>query len=259
MKDINILFLGDIVGPNATKYVQQNLKNVVKSENIDFVCINGENSAKGNGLDKQGLTALISSGCDCITTGNHVFKNIDTLEFIEDNVSIIRPANFPPDIPGRGYYIYDMFNFRILVINMLGVVNLEPLDSPYNTVDKILEKEKDNYDFSIIDFHAEATSEKYVFAYYVDGRVGAVLGTHTHVPTADEHILPNGTAFITDVGMCGPIESALGVNPECVLKKLKNHVPSKFELSTNPIKANGVIVKLSGENGLAKEIRRYSF
>lgn len=259
MKDINILFLGDVVGPRATSYIEDNLKRIINEEEIDFVCINGENSAKGNGLDKAGISRLIACGADCITTGNHVFKNADTINFIEDNLRVIRPANFPSSVAGRGYYIFDMFSFSILVINMLGVVNMEPLDNPFDTVDKILEKEKGNYDFSIIDFHAEATSEKYVFAYYTDGRVGAVLGTHTHVPTADEHILPKGTAFITDVGMCGPIESSLGVDPECALKKLKYHVPVKFELSDNPIKANGVIVSLSGETKLAKSIKRIVF
>ena len=259
MKDINILFLGDVVGPNATKYLEENLRGVISKEKIDFVCINGENSARGNGLDKNGLSRLISSGADAITTGNHVFKNIDTLSFIDDNTHIIRPANYPDNVQGRGYYIFDMFHYRIIVINMLGVVNLEPLNNPFDTIDKILEKEKNNYDYSLVDFHAEATSEKYVFAYYVDGRISCVLGTHTHVQTADEHILPHGTAFITDVGMCGPIESSLGVNPECVLKKLKYHVPVKFELSNNPIKAHGVIVSLSGATKLATNIKRIVF
>ena len=152
-----------------------------------------------------------------------------------------------------------MFDYRILVINILGVVNLEPLDSPYDTIDKILQKEKGNYDYSIVDFHAEATSEKFIFAYYLDGRVSAVLGTHTHVQTSDERILKNGTAFITDVGMCGPINSALGVNPECVLNKMKNHMPTKFELSKNEIRANSVVLKLSKDTKLAVSIKRLNF
>ena len=259
MKDIKVLFLGDVVGPNATKYIEDNLKKIITEENVDFVCINGENSAKGNGLDKNGIQRIINAGADAITTGNHVFKNIDTLSFIEENTHIIRPANYPNSVTGRGYFIFDMFHYRMLVINMLGVVNLEPLNSPYDTIDKILEKEKDNYDFSIVDFHGEATSEKFVFAYYVDGRISAVFGTHTHVQTADEQILKNGTAFITDVGMCGPINSSLGVDPECVLKKLKYHIPVKFELSNNPIKANGVICTLSGNTKMATCIKRISF
>lgn len=259
MNDINVLFLGDVVGPNSALYVKNHLKNIIDEEKINFVCINGENSAKGNGIDIDAISSLISSGADAITTGNHVFKKSDTYDFIENNKSIIRPANYPNSVSGRGYNIFDMFHYRILVVNMLGLINLEPLDNPFFVIDEILEKEKGNYDFSIVDFHAEATSEKYVFAYYVDGKISAVLGTHTHVPTADEHILPKGTAFITDVGMCGPIESSLGVDPECVLNKLKYHIPTKFVLSNNPIQAHGVVIKLSGETKLAKSIKRITF
>ena len=259
MKDINVLFVGDVVGPNACSYLQKNLKSIIENEKIDFVCINGENSAVGNGINKNALLPLISCGVDAITTGNHVFKNKDSLSFIEDNTRIIRPANYPDVVPGRGYYIFDMFDYRMLIVNMLGVINLEPLASPYDTIDKILQKEQGNFDYSIVDFHAEATSEKFIFAYYLDGRVSAVLGTHTHVQTADEQILKNGTAFITDVGMCGPINSALGVNPECVLNKMKNHMPTKFELSKNDIKANAVVIRLSKDTKLAVSIKRLNF
>ena len=257
MKNVKILFLGDIVGPCGTEYVCSNLRKIIDEEKIDFTIVNAENSAKGNGIDQETIDELIMKGADVITTGNHAFKKMNSFDLFENNSKVLRPANFPPEISGNGYGIFEGNGFSVLVINVLGIVNMEPLACPFRTAENILKSCEGKYDISVIDMHAEATGEKYAFASYLDGKVGAVIGTHTHVQTADEHILPGGTAFITDAGMCGPKESALGVQPECISKKLMTHTPVKFELSDNPCDMQGVIVEFDMIKKMPVGIKRF--
>lgn len=258
MKNFKTIFLGDVVGPAAVEYVAKNLWRLRKDYGADAAVVNGENCAPGNGIDRSGVERLISGGADIITTGNHVFKRFEAERLLEDEKRVLRPANFPSRLAGAGFSICDTGRGRMLVINLLGIVGMEPLEDPFGCADKILKENEGKYDYSIIDFHAEATSEKAALAFYLDGRVGAVLGTHTHVQTADEQIFPKGTAFITDVGMCGPQLSVLGVEPECIIKKLTLHTPVKFVISNNPVKIHGVIVEFDENSGKAVKIERIS-
>lgn len=256
MKNFRLLFLGDVVGPRSAEYVSKNLWKLRKDLCADAAIVNGENCAAGNGIDRDGAFALISGGADVITTGNHVFKRFEASTLLDDEPRILRPANYPSAVSGNGYSIFEAAGKNILVINLLGVINLEPLESPFDRADKILRENQGKFDISIIDFHAEATSEKAALAFYLDGRAGAVIGTHTHVQTCDEKILPKGTAFITDAGMCGPSLSVLGVKPEIIIKKLTLHTPVKFELSENLTELHGVLIEFDGEKNVAVKIER---
>lgn len=259
MKTFRILFLGDVVGPEAVKVVLSRLWAIRKAENIDFTVVNGENCAPGNGIDRDGASRLLSGGADVITTGNHVFKRFDSDRLLEDEPRILRPANFPPQVSGNGFILAEASGFTVLVINLLGIVDSEPLACPFACADRILAENAGKYDFSLVDFHAEATSEKGAMSFYLDGRVSALIGTHTHVQTCDEHVTSGGTAFITDVGMCGPENSVLGVRPDCIIRRLTLHHPVKFELSDNPIKLSGAIVEIDAVTKKALSIIRSTF
>ncbi|HQE67654.1 MAG TPA: TIGR00282 family metallophosphoesterase, partial [Bacillota bacterium] len=216
---MNILFIGDVVGRPGRNYLCTNLKRLVEENNIDFVIINGENSAGGVGITRSTYDELLGMGADIITLGNHSWAKKEVLEFIEDAERLIRPANYPEGTPGKGFRIAEKAGKRIAVINLSGRVFMDCIDCPFKAADKILNELKNEADVIIVDFHAEATSEKLAMGWYLDGRVHAVLGTHTHVQTSDERILPGGTAYITDVGMTGPIDSILGVEKETVIRK----------------------------------------
>ncbi|MCQ2770464.1 MAG: YmdB family metallophosphoesterase [Clostridia bacterium] len=248
MSETKILLLGDVVGPEAAKYLNKKLWNLRKNIGIDFVVANGENCAKGNGIDAENADLLLSGGCDILTTGNHVFKKIEAKNLLEDSKDILRPANYPSSAPGFGYAIKSTGKLTYLVINVLGTVMMDPLDNPIRTIENILKETSGKYDVSILDIHAEATSEKNAMGLYFDGKIDIIVGTHTHIQTADERILPNGTAYITDLGMCGPINSVLGVKPECIIEKLKTNMPVRFDISNNPIEARGLIVWLDANN-----------
>lgn len=237
-----MMFLGDVVGPTAAEYVAKKLWNIRKELDIDFVVANAENCAKGNGIDRQNAETLLDGGCDILTTGNHVYKKPEAETLLDDVKDIIRPANYPPEAPGMGWVIKSSNRADYLVINVMGTVMMDPLDNPIRTIEKILNEQKGKYDISVLDFHAEATSEKNATAHYFDGKIDVIVGTHTHIPTADERVMPKGTAYITDVGMCGPVESVLGVKPECILKKLLTNMPARFDISENEIEAQGLIV-----------------
>ena len=258
MKKTTVLILGDVVGPAAADYVASKLWNMRKTLGADIVVCNGENCALGNGIDRENISKLLDGGCDVITTGNHVFKKPDARTILEDMRDVIRPCNYPPEAPGEGYVIKDIGACRVLVINVMGVIYMEPLANPLRSVEKILSAAAGKYDISILDVHAEATSEKLAAAYHFDGKIDVVFGTHTHVQTADEHILPKGTAYITDVGMCGPRESVLGVRPENIIEKLTTNMPVRFTLSGNPPEAHGIAV-VFGENGRPESIERIVF
>ena len=250
---MNILAIGDVVGSIGCKFLRHHLPSLKKIKHIDLVIANGENSADGNGILPASAQYLLDSGVDIITTGNHVYRRREIYPFLDDCETILRPANFPKDAPGRGAFIYDMGRIRVGVINLMGLVYMENLDCPFETVDKLLHSMPK---ITLVDLHAEATGEKGALAYYLDGRVSAVFGTHTHVQTADEQILPGGTGFISDVGMVGPIRSILGVKPELIIQKMKGKLPVRFENGDGDCHMDCVLFTIDEKTGKTTAIER---
>ena len=255
MAGIRILCLGDIVGQQTLSALQKNLGTIRKKHRIDMVLANGENISEGNGIMPDDADTLFYSGVDVISSGNHIWQKNRIYSYLDDKKDIIRPANYPSSAPGRGYTVCEIAGVRVLVMNVLGRVFMESLDCPFETVDRILERERGNFDLSVLDIHAEATAEKKALGYYLDGRVSAIFGTHTHVTTADEQILPKGSGYITDLGMCGCESSALGVEVDAVIEKLKSKLPVRFKQAIGEITLNGVVFDFDSEMKL-KEIFR---
>lgn len=253
---MKLLIIGDVVGNCGTEFLKHNLHTIAKDNNIDMIIANGENAAKNNGLDKASADALISAGVDVITSGNHIWHKFEMQNIIDDYENIIRPANYPGECPGSGYVIFNAMGVKVLVINVMGTVYLDNLSCPFETVERILKREEGRYDISILDIHAEATSEKAALARYFDGRLTAVVGTHTHVQTADERILPQGTAFITDLGMTGAYESILGVDSERIIKKFLTKMPTRFEQAEGECQFNAVVIDIDNTSYKAKSIER---
>ncbi len=257
---MNLLFIGDVVGRPGRNIIRQSLSEIRGKYDLDLVIANGENIAGGVGVTLDTVQELCASGVDIITTGNHVWDKKDVFNFIGDDARITRPANYPPEVPGKGYAIYSLTNgVSVAVINIAGRVFLQPLDCPFRTVEHMLQKLHNKADIFVVDFHAEATSEKQALAWYLDGRVSALCGTHTHVQTNDARILPNGTAFITDVGMTGPYNSVLGVKQDLIIKRLKDQLPVRFEVASGPTQFNAVIIEIDDCLGRAKKIEPINF
>lgn len=254
---MNILLIGDIVGKPGRRALKNLLPGLQKKYRIEFTIANAENAAGGKGISKEVFTEIIGAGVDVMTMGNHVWDNREIFNFIDDEARIIRPANYPGECPGQGYHIYTAgFNKKIAVINISGRVFLDPLDCPFQVTQEIIGQIKNKADIIIIDFHAEATSEKLAFAYYFDGSVNAVLGTHTHIQTADERILSGGTAYITDLGMTGPIDSILGMDKDLVIKRFITQRPVRFEVARGPAQLQGVILSFDNHTNQVTEIER---
>lgn len=251
---MKVLMIGDVISQVGCDFVRQKLPHFKREMKIDVVIANGENSAVGNGILPTSAKFLFDSGVDVITTGNHVYKRFEILNYFEENEQVIRPANFPDSVAGKGYYIYDGGYYRIAVINLMGTSFMEPLACPFETMDRLLQQIDCKY--IIVDFHAEATGEKKALGYYLDGRVSAVVGTHTHVQTADEQILPQGTGYITDVGMTGPIDSVLGITPQNVITRLKTHMPTRFEVPETKCRMECVLLELCEKTGKCNHITR---
>ncbi len=247
-----ILAIGDVVGKIGCNFLREKLPRLKRLKGIDVVIANGENSADGNGINKATIDFLFSSGVDIITTGNHAFRRKESYEIYDRYDYLIRPANYPESTtPGNGMTIWDMGKYRLAVINLMGNAYMEvSLECPFRTVDKLIAKaEKENAKMIVVDFHAEATGEKRAMGYYLDGRVSAMFGTHTHVQTADATILPNGTGYITDVGMTGTIHSVLGVKPEIIISKFKDKLPQRFDLATGECKMDCVLMEIDEKTG----------
>lgn len=254
---INVLMVGDIVGNNGIKVVKELLPSLIEEYDVDFVIANGENAAGGNGITYDIVDELFSFNIQVITMGNHVWDKKEIINFIDSEPRLIRPANYPPGTPGKGYIIYELTeDIQIAVINLAGIVFLQSLQSPFLMVDNLIKEIKDITPLIIVDFHGEATSEKVAMGYYLDGKVTGVLGTHTHVQTADERILPKGTAYITDVGMTGPRDSILGVKKELVIKKFLSQMPVRFEVANGIGQFNGVVLTIDPFSGKATNITR---
>jgi metallophosphoesterase, MG_246/BB_0505 family len=253
---MKILAIGDIVGISGSEYIRKYLWKIRTDQKIDFTIANGENAAKGNGLDVETAKLLFSSGVDVLTSGNHIWNKREIRAYLENETNVLRPANYPDSCPGNGYCITEICGYRFLVLSLLGTVYLESLESPFTTADRILKNENGNYDFSLIDFHAEATSEKQALAKYLDGRVNIVFGTHTHVQTADEKILPHGTAFITDLGMTGPYNSILGIKNEIIIEKFLTKMPVRFEEGDGEVELCGAVFTLDLKSKSITDIQR---
>ena len=252
---MRLLFLGDVVGQGGCDFLMKKLPEYKRKNSIDICIANGENSAQGNGVTKKSVENMLDSGVDFITLGNHTFRRPEITDYLDKDVPVIRPYNYPMGASGKGVGIIDKGRYRIAVINMMGTAYLEPLGNPFSEMDKAL-NETDGCKIVLVDFHAEATAEKRAMGFYLDGKVTAVLGTHTHVQTADEQILPNGTAYITDAGMCGPVQSVLGIEPELTIRKFKTNLPVKFENAGGEYALNGVLIEIDEKSGKAIAIER---
>ncbi len=248
---MRVFFIGDVVGGPGRRGLQAAMPELRERYAPDLTIVNGENSAGGIGITEKTAEALFEAGADVITTGNHVYRHREVYSYLNRSDRVIRPANYPYANPGRGYTVVEVGGLRAGVINLSGAVGLRVARSPFHEVDSILEKI--GADFVIVDFHAEVTSEKVAMGWHLDGRVAAVLGTHTHVPTADARVLPQGTAFISDVGMTGSRTSVLGVKPEQALASLITQMPTKFETAEEDVWVMGAVVTVN-ERGLADSI-----
>ena len=254
---MRILALGDVVGKQAIEHLEDTVWNIRAEQRIDFVIANGENASEIRGLSANHGERLLNAGIDVITLGNHAFGQKDLYPLLESGTQIIRPANFPPQAPSMGYTIADAAGYRMLCINVCGRVNMDAYGDPFDAVEKILRREDGKYDYSILDIHAEATSEKLALARVFDGKIHVMFGTHTHVPTADEQILPGGSGYQTDLGMCGPHSGIIGTKTECVVERMRNLMPARFAVAEGDIQAHGTIFELDGQ--YVRSVERIKF
>lgn len=253
---MKILAIGDIVGDIGVKKVKSILENLKKRENIDFVITNGENAAEGMGITEKNFNDLISAGTDVVTMGNHTWGKKDIFKFI-DNPKLIRPANYPKDVVGNGFGIYECKGKKIAVINLIGRVDMGVLsENPFLKAKEIISNIKNKADIIIIDFHAEATAEKIAMGYYLDGKITAMFGTHTHVQTSDEKILPNGTGYITDIGMTGPEHSVIGMDISASIKRFETTLPERYRIAVGKSMFNGCIFEINDETNKVENIKK---
>jgi 2',3'-cyclic-nucleotide 2'-phosphodiesterase len=250
---MKLLFIGDVVGGPGRRGLKAAMPELRERYDPDLVVVNGENSAGGMGITEKTAQALFDSGCDVITTGNHVYRHREAYDFLDRAERVIRPANYPHANPGKGFVVVEADGMRVGVINLSGAVGLQVARLPFPEADALLERIE--ADCFLVDFHAEVSSEKVAVGWHLDGRAAAVLGTHTHVPTADARVLPGGTAFISDVGMTGSRTSVLGVKPELVLKAMRTQMPVKFETAEDDVWVMGAAVEVNSE-GLADSIEQ---
>ncbi len=255
MKELKVLFIGDIIGKLGRTVCRQVLPELKRELSPDLTIANGENSAHGYGITEKIYKELVEMGIEAITMGNHIWDKKETVTSIDKMPLVVRPANYPPGVPGKGYLILEKAGAKIALANLSGRTFMPPLDCPFQAIQKLLPTFETN--LVIVDIHAEATSEKCAMGWFLDGEVSAVLGTHTHVMTADERILPKGTAFISDIGMVGAYDSIIGMNKEQILKRFTTQMPEKFEpTEKGPGLFNAVILKIDAVSGKAKEIKR---
>lgn len=253
---MRILFVGDVFGRPGRKAVGRLLPTLREELSCDFVIANGENAAAGNGITPDTAEEIFRAGADVITGGNHIWDKEEGIALLERDSRILRPANYPPGTPGRGHGVFPIGGVRVAVVSVQGRIFMPPLDCPFRTMEAVLEKLTGATPIIIVDVHAEATSEKMGLGWYLDGRVSALVGTHTHVATADERILPRGTAFLTDVGMTGPHDSIIGVRKELALKRMMRQMPVRFQPADRDVRLHGVLIEVDAETGRASSITR---
>ena len=256
---MRILAIGDIVGTRSIDHLKAKLWETRKKHRIDAVIANGENATDIHGISAPDAEHIFSAGVDVITLGNHTYGRRDICTLLGDSDRIIRPANYPPVAPGGGYTIVNIDGYKILCINVMGTALMESLACPFATVDRILERERGSYDISIMDIHAEATSEKIALGRYFDGRIDVMFGTHTHVPTADEQILPNGSGYITDLGMTGPVNGVIGTDAAAVIEKMRTKMPVRFKVADGDIVAMGAIFDIDPDTHKVRSVERIKF
>lgn len=255
---MKVLFIGDVVGSPGRKIIKEILPGIKKENAIDFCIANGENAAGGKGITYVIAQELYKSGIDALTMGNHVWSKSEVLSFIDEDNKIVRPANYPEELPGKGSTVISNGSSSIGVLNLMGRIFMEGIESPFKAADKEIKELKKSAKVIIVDMHAEASSEKCALAWYLEGKVSCVLGTHTHVQTSDERILPFGTAFITDVGMTGPHDGIIGVDKDIILNRFLTHMPVKHELAKGRVQFNSVILEIDEKSGKTIKIERFN-
>ncbi len=254
---MRILFVGDIVGKAGRQAVEGLLERVVADRQIDFTVANGENAAGGMGITPVIASEFLDLGIDVLTSGNHIWAKKEIISFLDEEERLLRPANYPYGVPGRGTGVFQLGNGRkVGVLNLEGRVFMRNLECPFRVGEKEAEKLREETNIILVDFHAEATSEKMALAWFLNGKVSAVLGTHTHVQTCDEKILSGGTAYITDVGMTGPMASVIGIRRQAALERFLTQIPWKFDVATDEIELQGAIVDIEEETGKTRSIER---
>mgnify|MGYP003385007605 CR=1 FL=1 len=256
-KSIKILFFGDIIGKPGRRALIKYLNS--NKDGADLIIANAENAAHGFGVQEQHIIELQNAGVQVFTGGNHTFDRREIFEFMDRYPQVLRPANYPDGTPGKGSYLIQVGDCKVGVINLHGRVFMEPLGSPFLCADKLIEDLRRDTNIIFVDFHAEATAEKQALGWYLDGRVSVVVGTHTHVQTADERVLPQGTAYITDAGACSPMLSVIGMELEGVFRRMVKQLPSRFEVASGPAAVCGVAVNVDVETGKALTIERIRF
>ncbi len=252
---VNILCIGDVVGSVGLQFLRAKLPPLKKAKAIDLVVCNGENAADGNGVTRASVEHLLDSGVDVVTTGNHSFRRKESYDLYDEAPTLLRPANYPPAAPGRGLCVVDLGRTQVAVINLMGTVYLESLRCPFETLDALL-KTPGLPRLCVVDFHAEATGEKRAMGFFADGKVTALFGTHTHVQTSDETILPHSTGYITDAGMTGVTASVLGVKPDLIIHKLTTKLPTRFDLAKGPCHMGCVLFTADERTGLCTGVER---
>lgn len=254
---MKVLFIGDIVGKVGRSAIKALLPTVINRYKIDFVIANGENAAGGFGITEKVATELFGYGIQVLTSGNHIWDKKDSIPYIAKEPRIIRPINYPPGVPGYGSILHTLPNgTKIAVLNIAGRVFMSSIDCPFRTGKVEIERLQKETKFIIVDFHAEATSEKIAFGYFVDGKVSAVIGTHTHVQTADEKILAGGTAYITDVGMTGPADSVIGIEKEQIIERFLLQMPMKFETAKGNCAFSALVTEIDDKSGKSTAVQR---
>ncbi|MDH3716873.1 MAG: TIGR00282 family metallophosphoesterase [Planctomycetota bacterium] len=254
---MRILLIGDIVGKPGRRIVRQAISGLVERERIDLVIANAENSAAGSGITPANYEELMAAGIDAITLGDHIYRRREIYRILETKDNIVKPANYPPEAPGKEFAVVTSAGGdKVAIISLIGRVFMKPADCPFAAVDRVLRNLDKTIKVIVVDVHAEATSDKQALGRYLDGRVSAVLGTHTHVPTADECLLPGGTAFQCDVGMTGPYDSILGRRADRVIETTRTFMPLAFDVASNDVRLGGTIVDIDAATGKATDIRR---
>ena len=253
---MRILFIGDIVGRPGRRAVEALLPDLRSEFAIDLVRANVENAASGRGIQPAAAKEIWSAGVQVFTGGNHIWDKSDGIDLIAKDPRIVRPLNLPPGTPGRGLGLYEVGEVTVAVVNLLGRVYMSPAECPFRAIDTALESLAGRAQVVFIDFHAEATAEKIAFGWHVDGRASAVIGTHTHVQTADERILPGGTAYLTDAGMTGPHDSVIGVRKEDAVRKMITGLPVRFQTAESDIRLHGVLLEVDPSSGRAQKVER---
>ncbi|MFB5660494.1 TIGR00282 family metallophosphoesterase [Alteribacillus sp. HJP-4] len=253
---MKLMFIGDVVGSPGRKMIDEYLPKLKKKYNPAVTVVNGENAAGGKGITEKIYKRFLEKGAQAVTLGNHSWDNKEIFSFIDNAPLLVRPANYPDGTPGQGYKIIKVNQLEIGIINLMGRTFMPANDDPFRKADEIIEQIKKRTPIIFVDFHAEATSEKQALGWYLDGRVSAVIGTHTHVQTADERILPSGTAYQSDVGMTGPLDGILGMEKESVLNKFLTNLPVRFEVDKGREQLNGILIHFDPSNGRAQAAER---